>query len=89
MSGSRGTPASRAAAATGKEARVDIAELRAALAERVDGEVRFDPGTLAHVQDASNYRQVPIGVAVPPHRGRGRGSRGRVPGDRGGPQYQV
>ena len=69
---------------------MDIAELRAALAERVDGEVRFDPGTLsAYVQDASNYRQVPIGVAVPPHRGRGRGSRGRVPGDRGGPQYQV
>jgi len=39
------------------EARVDTAELRAALEERVDGEVRFDPGTLgAYAQDASNYR---------------------------------
>jgi FAD/FMN-containing dehydrogenase/Fe-S oxidoreductase len=45
---------------------VDAARLRAALDERVDGEVRFDPGTLsAYAQDASNYRQVPIGVVVP------------------------
>ncbi|HEY3905994.1 MAG TPA: FAD-linked oxidase C-terminal domain-containing protein [Streptosporangiaceae bacterium] len=37
-----------------------------ALAERVDGEVRFDNGTrAAYAQDASNYRQVPIGVVVP------------------------
>src|SRR6185437_11825112 len=40
--------------------------LQAALAERVDGEVRFDAGTRAvYAQDASNYRQVPIGVVVP------------------------
>jgi FAD/FMN-containing dehydrogenase/Fe-S oxidoreductase len=45
---------------------VDMDKLRALLDERVDGEVRFDPGTLgAYAQDASNYRQVPIGVVVP------------------------
>jgi FAD/FMN-containing dehydrogenase/Fe-S oxidoreductase len=37
-------------------------ELRAA----VDGEVRFDDGTLgAYSTDASNYRQVPLGVVIP------------------------
>lgn len=36
------------------------------LRERVDGEVRFDAGTLAaYSTDASNFRQVPIGVVVP------------------------
>ena len=45
---------------------VDVAKLHAALDERVDGEVRFDPGTKgAYAQDASNYRQVPIGVVLP------------------------
>ena len=45
---------------------LDAARLRAALDDRVDGEVRFDSGTLsAYAQDASNYRQVPIGVVVP------------------------
>src|SRR5580692_2858378 len=45
---------------------VDVVKLQAALHERVDGEVRFDSGTLsAYAQDASNYRQVPIGVVVP------------------------
>jgi FAD/FMN-containing dehydrogenase/Fe-S oxidoreductase len=40
--------------------------LRRELAARVDGEVRFDPGTKAvYAQDASNYRQVPIGVVLP------------------------
>jgi FAD/FMN-containing dehydrogenase/Fe-S oxidoreductase len=44
--------------------------LQAALAERVDGEVRFDAGTRAvYAQDASNYRQVPIGVVVPRNAG--------------------
>ena len=48
------------AAATG------AATLRRELAARVDGEVRFDPGTKAvYAQDASNYRQVPIGVVLP------------------------
>ncbi len=41
-------------------------ELRAALAATVAGEVRFDAGTrAAYASDASNYRQVPIGVVLP------------------------
>jgi FAD/FMN-containing dehydrogenase len=45
---------------------VDTSALRSELAERVDGEVRFDSGARAvYAQDASNYRQVPIGVVVP------------------------
>jgi FAD/FMN-containing dehydrogenase/Fe-S oxidoreductase len=41
-------------------------ELRAALAAQVDGEVRFDAGTLAvYAHDGSNFRQVPVGVVVP------------------------
>lgn len=40
--------------------------LAAALRTRVDGEVRFDAGSRAtYSTDASNYRQVPIGVVVP------------------------
>ena len=43
--------------------------LRAAaddLESRVDGEVRFDPGTrAAYSTDASNFRQLPIGVVLP------------------------
>jgi FAD/FMN-containing dehydrogenase/Fe-S oxidoreductase len=40
--------------------------LASALAKRVDGEVRFDAGSrAAYAFDASNYRQVPIGVVVP------------------------
>ena len=45
---------------------VDIAALRRDLETRVDGEVRFDEGSRgAYATDASNYRQVPIGVVVP------------------------
>jgi hypothetical protein len=33
------------------------------LRSRLNGEVRFDDG--AHATDASNYRQVPIGVVIP------------------------
>jgi FAD/FMN-containing dehydrogenase/Fe-S oxidoreductase len=41
-------------------------ELAAALREAVRGEVRFDLGTrAAYSTDASNYRQVPIGVVCP------------------------
>ena len=44
----------------------DAAGLAAALRERVRGEVRFDDGSRAlYATDASNYRQVPIGVVVP------------------------
>jgi FAD/FMN-containing dehydrogenase/Fe-S oxidoreductase len=41
-------------------------ELRRDLAARVDGEVRFDPGSrAAYAHDSSNYRQPPIGVVLP------------------------
>src|SRR3954453_15316291 len=37
-----------------------------ALRDRVDGEVRFDPGTrAAYSTDASNFRQLPLGVVLP------------------------
>jgi FAD/FMN-containing dehydrogenase/Fe-S oxidoreductase len=40
--------------------------LHAALAARIAGEVRFDDASRAiYATDASNYRQVPIGVVVP------------------------
>jgi FAD/FMN-containing dehydrogenase/Fe-S oxidoreductase len=45
---------------------IDAIALERSLAERVDGEVRFDPGTRgAYSTDGSNFRQVPIGVVVP------------------------
>jgi FAD/FMN-containing dehydrogenase/Fe-S oxidoreductase len=51
-----GTPAGPAA----------LGELQRDLRRRVDGEVRFDAGSRgAYSTDASNYRQVPIGVVVP------------------------
>jgi FAD/FMN-containing dehydrogenase/Fe-S oxidoreductase len=41
-------------------------ELQAALEAAVAGEVRFDAGArAAYASDASNYRQVPIGVVLP------------------------
>jgi FAD/FMN-containing dehydrogenase len=41
-------------------------ELEAALRSRIRGEVRFDRGSRAlYSTDASNYRQVPIGVVLP------------------------
>src|SRR5579862_8389623 len=41
-------------------------ELEARLKTRVKGEVRFDAGSRAlYATDASNYRQVPIGVVLP------------------------
>ncbi|GGL14087.1 dimethylmenaquinone methyltransferase [Sphaerisporangium melleum] len=45
---------------------VDVAALRRDLAAAVDGEVRFD-ATLrgAYSTDASNYRQIPLGVVCP------------------------
>lgn len=45
---------------------IDVEALRLRLEEAVDGEVRFDAGSrAAYATDASNYRQVPIGVVVP------------------------
>jgi FAD/FMN-containing dehydrogenase/Fe-S oxidoreductase len=44
----------------------DATALAAALRDKLDGEVRFDAGSLAlYATDASNYRQVPIGVVIP------------------------
>jgi hypothetical protein len=46
--------------------RIDVAALKRALRTAIAGEVRFDPGTLAlYANDASNFRQVPIGVVIP------------------------
>jgi FAD/FMN-containing dehydrogenase/Fe-S oxidoreductase len=43
-----------------------ISELEAELRNGVQGEVRFAPGSKAmYAVDASNYRQVPIGVVIP------------------------
>ncbi|MGH3471920.1 MAG: FAD-binding oxidoreductase, partial [Nocardioidaceae bacterium] len=45
---------------------VDVASLQRELEGRLDGEVRFDDGSrAAYSTDASNFRQVPIGVVVP------------------------
>ncbi len=45
---------------------VDAGALAAELGKRIEGEVRFDAGSRAlYATDASNYRQVPIGVVVP------------------------
>src|SRR6266496_3555559 len=45
---------------------MDTGKLSQVLADRVDGEVRFDPGTRgAYAHDGSNYRQPPLGVVVP------------------------
>jgi FAD/FMN-containing dehydrogenase/Fe-S oxidoreductase len=45
---------------------VDLVGLERDLTAAVDGEVRFDAGSRgAYSTDASNYRQVPLGVVVP------------------------
>ncbi len=50
----------------GGAADVDARALAAELAAAVRGEVRFDDGSRAlYSMDASNYRQVPIGVVLP------------------------
>jgi FAD/FMN-containing dehydrogenase/Fe-S oxidoreductase len=44
----------------------DAEELAVALLNEIRGEVRFDDGSRAlYATDASNYRQVPIGVVIP------------------------
>jgi FAD/FMN-containing dehydrogenase/Fe-S oxidoreductase len=58
--------AAGAAGATRQLDRASAVSLRRALRDRVDGEVRFDDGSrAAYSTDASNFRQVPIGVVVP------------------------
>ena len=45
---------------------VDAAGLETELRKNIEGEVRFDAGSKAmYAVDASNYRQVPIGVVIP------------------------
>src|SRR2546426_11094661 len=45
---------------------VDAEALASELRRRIRGEVRFDDGSRAlYATDASNYRQVPIGVVIP------------------------
>ena len=45
---------------------VDVEALERDLRTEVDGEIRFDAGSRAtYATDASNFRQVPIGVVVP------------------------
>ena len=47
-------------------ASIDVRGLRLRLEQDVAGEVRFDAGTKAlYATDASNYRQVPLGVVIP------------------------
>ncbi len=47
-------------------AEVDVRRLSRDLRRRIKGEVRFDPGSIAmYANDASNFRQVPVGVVVP------------------------
>jgi FAD/FMN-containing dehydrogenase/Fe-S oxidoreductase len=47
-----------------------VASLESHLRNIVEGEVRFDVGTrAAYATDASNYRQVPVGVVIPRHEG--------------------
>jgi FAD/FMN-containing dehydrogenase/Fe-S oxidoreductase len=51
---------------TGKSEVVDAEALQAELERSIEGEVRFDDGSRAlYAVDASNYRQVPIGVVIP------------------------
>src|SRR3989442_3935425 len=51
---------------TTKPTAVDAQALAAELRTQIRGEVRFDEGTRAlYATDASNYRQVPIGVVIP------------------------
>jgi FAD/FMN-containing dehydrogenase len=45
---------------------IDVSGLERDLRAAVRGEVRFDDGSLAlYTSDASNYRQVPIGIVLP------------------------
>src|SRR5262249_52820859 len=45
---------------------LDAAGLDAELRKNIEGEVRFDDGAKGlYAEDASNYRQIPIGVVIP------------------------
>ncbi len=54
------------AAIAAKTPPIDVQGLLAKLRRTVEGEVRFDDGARAlYAHDASNYRQVPVGVVLP------------------------
>jgi FAD/FMN-containing dehydrogenase len=54
------------ARAAGNDAPIDLDVLAADLRASIAGDVRFDTGTRAlYATDASNYRQVPLGVVIP------------------------
>ncbi|SRR5579883_672449 len=64
--GNRPPAPPRPDAVSGDRIGIDVSRLAAALRARVRGEVRFDDGDRAlYSTDASNYRQVPIGVVLP------------------------
>ena len=47
-----------------------VAAVESELRATIEGEVRFDVGTrAAYATDASNYRQVPVGIVIPRHEG--------------------
>lgn len=49
-----------------RDATIDCKGLEAELKRTVQGEVRFDRGSRAlYATDASNYRQIPIGIVIP------------------------
>jgi FAD/FMN-containing dehydrogenase/Fe-S oxidoreductase len=53
-------------ASAARSSEVNAAGLESALRDHIRGEVRFDSGSRAvYATDASNYRQVPIGVVLP------------------------
>src|SRR4051812_15042907 len=55
-----------ARAAEERSTDIDVRGLAAELGRTIEGEVRFDDGSRAlYATDASNYRQVPIGVCIP------------------------
>ncbi|HEX5464934.1 MAG TPA: FAD-binding and (Fe-S)-binding domain-containing protein [Burkholderiales bacterium] len=57
---------SRGFDASGSQPPDYAAALEKTLRAKIEGEVRFDPGSRAlYATDGSNYRQVPIGVVVP------------------------
>ncbi|HET7325731.1 MAG TPA: FAD-linked oxidase C-terminal domain-containing protein [Nocardioidaceae bacterium] len=59
-------PDTRFAAGMAATETINVKGLESHLRRHVEGEVRFDAGTKAmYANDASNFRQVPIGVVVP------------------------
>ena len=62
------TPSASTSSADEATRNVDAHALEHALKKAIEGEVRFDNATRSiYAVDASNYRQVPIGVVIPRH----------------------